>query len=240
HEPLITEEQYQKAQEILGRRYHVPYQLVHGITNPLAGLVRCDMCGQSMVLRPYTHGPPHIRCNNSKHCGNKSSRFEYVEKRVIASLKEWLEQYRLQWDLEQRPDSQPNHSVELREFTVSNLQTELKNLQQQKGRLHDLLERGIYDEETYLESSKHLADKISKTRAALEGAVEELDRERERAKAQINIIPKVEHVIEVYDKLKDPKQKNTLLKGVLEKVVYRKEKYQRNDQFTLVIYPKLD
>lgn len=241
HEPLITEEQYQKAQEILGRKYHVPYQLVHGVTNPLAGLVRCDMCGLSMVLRPYGKGiPPHIRCNNSKHCGNKSSRFEYVEERVIASLKEWLEQYKLQWDLEQRPDSQPTHSVELREFTVSNLQTELKNLQQQKGRLHDLLERGIYDEETYLERSKHLAKKIAKTREALEAAVEELDKEKERAKAQINIIPKVEHVLEVYDQLDDPKQKNTLLKGVLEKVVYRKEKYQRNDQFTLVIYPKLD
>jgi len=37
----------------------------------------------------------------------------------------------------------------------------------------------------------------------------------------------------------DPAEKNALLKDILEKAVYRKEKTQRGDDFTLVLYPKL-
>lgn len=43
HEPLVTMKIYQKAQAILQRRYHVPYRLVNGISNPLAGLIKCDV-----------------------------------------------------------------------------------------------------------------------------------------------------------------------------------------------------
>jgi site-specific DNA recombinase len=43
----------------------------------------------------------------------------------------------------------------------------------------------------------------------------------------------------LYDKTDDPKLKNSLLKSVLEKAVYRKEKYEWRDEFTLIIYPKL-
>ena len=93
HESLISMDTFLKAQEILKGKYHVPYQLVNGITNPLAGLIKCDICGASMVYRPYVHQQyPHIICYN-KGCTNKSARFEYVEKRILNGLRQWLEQY---------------------------------------------------------------------------------------------------------------------------------------------------
>ncbi len=52
HEALISEELYQKAQDILKSKSHVPYRVNNKITNPLAGLIRCAECGSSMVLRP--------------------------------------------------------------------------------------------------------------------------------------------------------------------------------------------
>ncbi len=70
HKPLVTMEIYQKAQDIRKRRYHVPYQLVNGITNPLAGLIKCDLCGSSMIYRPYTKQRPHLMCYNSL-CNNR-------------------------------------------------------------------------------------------------------------------------------------------------------------------------
>lgn len=237
HEPLVTMDMYLKAQDILKRKYHIPYQLENGVTNPLAGLIRCNMCGSSMVYRPYTKQPAHLKCYN-RHCENRSTRFSYVEERLIDVLDQWLREYRLEWDTNQRPD-QSMDTIELKKAALRTQKQELKNLETQRGRLHDLLERGIYDEETFLERSQQIANRIHEVREALKTTNQELEKEKARAKAQVDIIPKVEHVLGLYPQLQDPKQKNTLLKSVLDYAVYRKEKHQRGDEFTLTVHPKL-
>jgi site-specific DNA recombinase len=237
HEALISMETYQKSQEVLKSRYHVPYKHINGITNPLAGLIRCEMCDTSMVLRPYTKQAAHLMCYN-RHCPNKSSRFTFVEERLITILQKWLKQYRLQWKIADRPEN-TSHNIELKETTIQNLQQERRNLESQKDRLHDLLERGIYDEDTYQTRSQQLTKRMTEVREAVEKTITDLAMEKDRSRAQIDIIPRVEHVLELYSQLDDPKQKNTLLKSVLEKCTYRKEKHQRNDEFILVVYPKI-
>lgn len=238
HEPLIPMYVYEKAQEILQRRYHIPYQLHNGTTNPLAGLVRCDLCGSAMVRRPYTKQLPHMICPHSS-CQNKSTRFEYVESRLIQILREWLHDYELKWDPSQQPPDESGQLIEMKRAAIQNLNQELENLKTQKGRLHDLLERGIYDEETYLSRSKSLAERMEHCRQSIEETTADLEKEEERQRAKVDIIPKVKHVLEIYPQLENAEQKNQLLKSVLEKVTYRKEKYQKGDRFTLVVYPKL-
>lgn len=237
HEPLISMETYKKAQDILKRKYHVPYQLESGITNPLAGLIKCDMCGSSMVLRPYTRQKPHLKCYNQL-CECKSTRFEYVEERLMKALQSWLKEYKLRWD-KHKPEKKEDNALQIKQNALKNLERELKELEKQKGRLHDFLERGIYDEETYLERSQNLAERIENTHQAIEDTKAEIKVEKQREKAQKDIIPTVENVLRLYDMTDDPAEKNALLKDILEKVVYRKEKTQRGDDFTLVLYPKL-
>jgi len=239
HEPLISMETYQKAQEILGRKYHVPYQIENGIANPLAGLIRCDKCNASMVLRPYTHQQPHIICYNRRFCGNKSSRLEYVETKLLESLRDWLKQYKAEWSDNQPETNFSINEVEIKKKALSNLRKELSELEMQKERLHDLLERGIYDEQTYLERSQNLTERIANTLDAINQTETELEKEIKKEQAQKDIIPQVESVLELYDQTDDPSEKNLLLKSILEKATYRKEKYQKNDEFTLMIYPKL-
>ena len=52
YEPLITEEQFQQAQEMMKRRTTRTYH-TSTIKNPLAGLVFCGFCGSAMIRRPY-------------------------------------------------------------------------------------------------------------------------------------------------------------------------------------------
>lgn len=234
HEPLISNEIYQKAQSILKKKYHPPYQLENGITNTLAGLIKCDICGFSMVLRPYQKQKPHLICYN-RNCSNKSSRFEYVENRVIHTLKDWLSEYKLNWEKED--NQQSSNKTELYEVSLKNLNQELRNLENQKGRLHDLLERGIYDENTYLERSNHIANRINEIRESLDKTLIELENEKNRIKAKHEIIPKIENALLLYEETDEPKSKNVILKSILDKCTYRKEKWQAGDDFTLVIYP---
>ena len=52
HEPLITEEQFELAQEMLKSRRSRNYSS-NTIKNPLAGLIYCGYCGNAMIRRPY-------------------------------------------------------------------------------------------------------------------------------------------------------------------------------------------
>lgn len=235
HEPLISEVDFKRAQRILKSRSHPPYNIA--LVNPLAGLIRCDKCGMSMTLRPYTKQKPHLICQN-RLCDNKSTRFEFVEQRLLDVLQEWLSNYKAHWKKHKNP-SPASEAIELRKAALVAVERELSELEKQKERLHDLLERGIYDEDTYLERSQILADRIEAAKESLINAEAALDIEIKRAQAQQEIIPKVESVLKLYHRTEDINKKNALLKSVVESAVYRKERHQVGDEFELVILPKL-
>lgn len=239
HPALISEELFEKATEILEKRYHVPYKLENSITNPLAGLIRCQSCGASMVFRSYTKKDPYIMCY--ANCGNKSSKFKYVEKELLDALEQWSIQYKAQWDIRKKATGEiaATSSISIFEKATENLEKELTELENQKSRLHDLLERGVYDVDTYLERSQNLAERIDSTKSNIDKAKLALNQEIQREKAQIDIIPKIEKVLDLYPKLEDPAQKNKLLKSILDYCEYDKKKSQRNDNFTLRLFPKL-
>jgi len=234
HEPLVSEELFQKAQEILQRKYHVPYQLENGLTNPLAGVIRCDMCGASMVLRPYTTQLPHIMCYN-RFCDNKSTRFQFVEEKLIQALDLYIQSYIIKHKKPKKNDS--TLAVEIKQQAIDTYNREIKELEGQKLRLHDLLERGIYDDATYLDRSQNLSKRIEEVRSGIAKAEEELKAEMSRSKAQKDIIPKIKNVVKLYRKETDPAVKNKLIKLILHSATYRKEKWQRNDEFTLTLKP---
>lgn len=238
HDPLVSKDLFSKAQAILKGKYHVPYQLVNGITNPLAGLVKCAMCGMSMVYRPYScQQPPHLVCYNT-HCANKSSRFEYVESKVIASLHSWLEDYRAQWT-KFKPAEGKDTTMSIKKKALQNLVKQLQELDQQKERLQELLEKRLYDETTYVERSQKLAEHTREIEQAVIETENTIKHELERDKIRKDIIPKLEKVLSVYTKSESPAVKNQILKSVLESITYRKEKHQRDDDFTLILHPKV-
>lgn len=239
HEPLIDDETFQKAQELLKDKYHVPYQLENGITNPLAGLIRCEMCGASMVYRPYMTQAAHLMCYN-RFCENKSSRFEYVEDKLVMALEHLLEALKAEWAKHKPSDRTSDSAVEVKRNAVLSLEREMKELENQKLKLHDFLERGIYDEDTYLERSKILAARIEETKTGIIHADKQLKLEMKKEKAQKDIIPKVQNVIKTYHKTKDPAKKNQLLKSILLYATYHKLKTQRLDEFSLILHPKWD
>jgi uncharacterized protein YoxC len=236
HEPLVTEEVFKRAQEALKGKYHVPYQLENGITNPLAGLIKCDKCGASMVLRPYTNQLPHLICYN-RHCDNKSTRLAYVEEKLIISLEQWLEQYKIEWNKHKR--DKKASSGEFLESTIQTLNKELAELDGQKNRLFDFLERKIYDENTFLERSRNIAERIEVVKKSIEQTESELEKEHKRLSAQKDVIPKAQNALKLYRKSKSPAEQNALLKSIIFHATYRKEKHQKNAEFVLVLYPKL-
>ena len=239
HEAIIDAETFALAQEYLSKNSAPSIKEKGVIQNPLAGLVICGKCGLRMQRRPYQKPglSPSLICANTA-CDNVSSDLALVEARIIAALKTWLEGYRLSWT--DKPDDS-SADIDLRRKAVAKLEKEIAALERQRENLHDLLERGIYDTDTFLSRSKTISSRLQDAERDRETLSEELAKEQLREANRRLIIPKVEHLIDVYDTL-TPAAKNFMLKEVLDKVVYKKEissRWSRPDNFTIDLYPKV-
>ncbi len=242
HPPIITEETFALAQEFMKQNPPRPVGEKNTVKNPLSGIVVCGKCGRHMVRRPYTNsGYPDTLMCAAPNCGNVSSHLNIVEGRILQSLEEWLGEYKLKWklDSEHRQVSQ----AEIKRKALNNLNAELDTLHKQMSKTHDLLEQGIYDTDTFLERSRSLSERINSAKTDIEALEKELEIELIREDSAINIVPKVEHLLEVYRDLPSAKAKNDMLKDVLEKVIYTKTSSTRwhgsPDDFEIIIYPKI-
>ena len=104
------------------------------------------------------------------------------------------------------------------------------------------MEQGIYTTDVFLERSRALSLRIDEVKEHIALLDKELKTEITREDNAVNIIPKVEKLLEVYHDLPSPKAKNDMLKDVLEKVVYTKKERSKKgnlDNFNITIYPKI-
>ena len=243
HPPIISDETFNLAQEFMKSNPPRPVGERNTVKNPLSGIVICGKCGHRMVRRPYNdrNRSDTLMCPYTS-CNNVSSNLHIVEERILQSLEIWLGEYKLKWDIHSNKDKKASQ-VEIKRKALYNLQTELDTLNKQMSRTHDLLEQGIYDTNTFLDRSRFLSDKINTIKNDISTIEANLKIEITREESMVNIVPKVEKLLEVYRDFPTPQAKNDMLKEVLEKVVYIKEKGTRwhgsPDDFEITIYPKI-
>ncbi len=238
HEPLISEEIFEKAQAI-----YRSHQLADTRTkdqfelkNPLSTLLKCKVCGRTMKrLYSPNNFAPSIRIG-CKNYDTSSSSLEIVEDRIFESLKIMLNDYKLDIS-KSNPNMELDTLIDNTNMQIAQLNIELEKTTSQKSKLYDLLEQGIYDNNTFLDRSKTLAEKIRD----IKNKIDELENLQisynKKRNAKTKIIPKIEKVIETYP-LATIEQKNKLLKSCIEKIEYYKPKGKRKVDFELTIYPR--
>lgn len=230
HKAIVNEDIFNKAQEILKGKYHVPYKLKNGVANPLAGLIICEVCGSKMVLRKYKNIDPHIICNNK--CGNKSAKFKYIENETILALEKYLENLSVE-----SKNVKCNDDTDIYAKQLETLNKELSILSSQKLKLFDLLEQGIYTNEVFVERANNISSRT-------DAIVNEIDNikgiiKKQSKKTNMNSNSKIKNVIEGYKHTSDIALKNELLKSILYKVEYKKTKDQKNDDFQIKLFPRV-
>lgn len=222
HPAIVDDELFDRANEILSSKYHKPYN-DGTVQNPLGGILKCKNCGYGMQRRPYgsrKYQSTHLLCATKGCCS--SARLDYVENAVIENIKAKLDELKAQKGLSKNT---PDFSA-----VLSGIDKELNNLTKQKNSLHDLLERGIYDIETYLERSKIIAERIKE----LSKQKQDIESKRSATSPQntFAIIEKMENVLKLYWN-STPPQRNHLLKEIITDGTYYKEKGWKPNQFII-------
>jgi len=177
----------------------------------------------------------YLRCN--KACGNCQVKFENFEI-VIESLKDALNNYKLQIkkeDYEEKGNASNSNEM----LALNNLENELKELDKQKIKLYDFLERGIYNEDVFLERSENLQLRIKETKGKLDEFKKQVKIEKPKS-SRNEIIEGLKNAIELYPNISDIERKNALLKKVIKKIYYTKEPYTKQNDFKVAIELNLD
>ena len=217
HPALVPHELFERVQEIFAGRYHSP-SFNGTIENPLAGIVLCANCGAPMQ-RLMAKG--HVYLNCVRRGCMVSSKLEEVENAVLSALRMQLA------ELETKANQAPA-ADEARTSAYDALQSERKTVAAQLSKLHDLLEQGVYDTETFFARRARLTDRLQALDVAMESSrpAPAVDY---RAMAQL-----LSEVLRLYDGAA-PQMKNSLLKSCLEKAVYNREKGSKTGDFSIVV-----
>lgn len=222
HPAIIDDETWTRVQERRGLNARVPGN--REIVNPLARLLFCQ-CGRSMSRRTYKDKngkercEPRFLCANQTRCGTRSSTYNAIIEAVIYGLEQHLE------DFEVKLKNGEGESTKLQEERLIHIQKELEEIDAQQEKLYDFLERGIYDEETFVKRNKTLTDKREELRTTY-------NKMKSTLPNTINYEDKVVMLSQAIEALKDDeldaKVKNDFLTAIVEKIVYTSHGAEKN------------
>lgn len=243
HPSIISDDLYNSVQEIRQKNPPRPISIKNTVRNPLAGIVYCSKCGRAMVRRPHQkRGQEDTLMCPYTSCPTVSSKLSLVEKAVLDGIKEIAEKYKLNNDIN-TPSNTINSGIISKQNLIREKESELESLNVQKVKQYDLLERGIYTTEVFLERSKTIARSIQSCSDIITKLREEIEHDENIKAQQSNFIPRCEELLNNYWDL-NIESRNRMLKNLVEKVVYSKNiknTYGKGNEinFELDIFPKI-
>ena len=228
HPAIISQEMFDEAQRIRLTRSHPPAN--SGVLkNPFAGLVYCQNCGEVMQRQFSSISGGRLLC--TKTGCNRSIKAEYFEDYMLHVLRLALDECHAEMKPHIVSDTE-RQAESVREM-IATLMKNKKTTILQKANLHDLLEKGVYDTDTFLERSNVLADRLKRIESAITDRQLQLDRLCHTPPIK-EAEPIIRELLDNYDTL-TAAEKNILFKKLFVRTEYLHTREQKNNEFSLDI-----
>lgn len=236
HDAIVTPEQWEEAQESIKRR--TPRANRHTeLVNIFAGIARCKKCGKAILANNPADRPSCYLYCETPNCDTRMIVMTKVETAVINHLSDILRRV----ELSEKDMPEDESDVELTSLMKQKkaIDVEMAKNDERRERMHVLLEDGIYDKETFLERMKAHQEKQRQQEDQLVELNERIRRIEDRRKRKQEFAPMLSNVLEVYRQATTNQQKNDLLRSIIDKITYRRDKaWKGNDEYELEIYLK--
>jgi hypothetical protein len=217
HDGIISEELFNKAKEIKGKRHRTKRDLT--LKNPFSGIMYCK-CGAKIGYNTYRRkgvefAPPKLVCNNQIHCKNGSAIFDEIFNDVCAAIRDCIKDFQL------RIKNDQDDSFKLHKDLVDRLEKKLKELEAKEVKQWE----DQYDPEVAMP-----AEIFKKLNQKLLAEKEEVQKALAKAKGSMpKQIDYKDELLKFEDALKaledptvDAKLKNQYLKNIIDKIEYER------------------
>ena len=229
HKPLIDPDIFEQAQlRLTAKESKIRKDCTP--RNPLTTLVKCGVCGKSMVLH-HSKGVFYLKCKAFK-CKTVSSKIDLIEAQVIQELREELKGFKYYLDNQADEDRKKN---EARDNEISVIVQAIKKKERALDNCCELLEDGVYTREQYFKRVNILTeerDALQANLAALRAISED------KSESVRSAVPILEKCIEQYYSLSIP-DRNKVLKSIIERIEYTRTDPTRRAPFDLKIFLKI-
>lgn len=226
HPAIISQELFDEAQRIRETRAHPP-SFTGKLSNPFAGLIYCKKCGSALQRQGSAKSGVRLLC---VHTGcARSIKAEYIEDYILKTLRAVLENSTS--TLETQVKSETERQAENIKEIIKDLQKNKNTFISQRSSLHDLLERGIYDTDTFLKRNNILAEKLKNIDTAISEQQQQLDRLYHTPPIK-EAVPYLKELLDNYDTL-SAAEKNALYKRLIRRIEYTHTKEQKGNEFSL-------
>jgi hypothetical protein len=189
-----------------------------------------------MQRRPYQNGYPDTLLCLKPGCPNVSSSLSMVEDKIMLGLSGLLDDLQIEQDMESPDEAQ----MESLQTARQSGEREIARLLNQMDSLHDLLEQGTYDRDTFLSRSAKLQTRLDAARISLDKIQSDIAALSDSLEKRLSFIPRIQHILSVY-KTAGPVERCKMLKSVLQKITYLKTtpSHRSHDpsDFQLTLYP---
>ena len=220
HDGIISEELFNKAAEIKGKRHRTKRDLT--LKNPFSGIMYCK-CGAKMGYNTYRrngveYAPPKLVCNNQVHCKSGSAEFDEVYMDVCNTIRECIQ------DFELRILNNQDDSFKLHKDLMVRLEKKLKDLEEKEM----LQWEAQYNPDENMRLPQHVFKKLNEKLLA-----EKEEVQKALAKAKGSMPKQVDYKEELLkfknalDALEDltvnAKIKNQFLKNIIKKIEFERD-----------------
>ena len=240
HEPIIDSELFYKVMKKMSENRKKSLSSSKALKNPFTGLLYCKICGGRMTrLGKNAHTEyDALKCSDAK-CRCVSSPMSTVEKAVLEVLEQWLEGCCV--TVEPTVETSENHC----ENFLGELSGELQKIKEQREKICEFLEQGIYTADIFTERQESLKRRENEILSKIKRLKNIAENEQRDAYAKENITPQVKKLAEAYHCCENAEEKNCFLKAVLGRVEYSKTIPNRrghtdNSNITIEIYPTVE
>lgn len=234
HSPIISEELFEKAETLRKSRDVSPLNKNYELQNPLSGLLKCKLCGHSLV-RYTMRGTKRVYCKTD-NCKNISNSIDEIEEKVLFFLENWIKNKEIYFT-DNRSDN-----LEEKNKLLYYKESELKKAKNKKEHIYELFEEQIYDKNTFFERTEKIEKTISILEKEILNVKTEIRKTIEVKNEKENYIPTIKNVLQKYKTTDNAKEKNELLKTVIDKIYYLKteqgNKWHKAD-FDIWVLPKI-
>jgi hypothetical protein len=185
-----------------------------------------------MSLRTSKNQPDSLRC--LANCGNKGTYVYVVEKNLIEILRGQLSF--IYTDLQY--DEAKNDKLDKYYLAIEANTKDLDKVFEQKNKLFDLLEQGIYDNITFLERMNAVTKRIQLLNDIIDEAKSKLNIKSTQSKIEL---PQIKGLIDYIDNIywdSSAKEKNDFLNKIIEYANFTKTE-KGLDLFQLEVFLKL-
>ena len=214
HISIVDDETFNLAQEKLKIKL-VKTKRGANLQNPLASLLYCSFCGKLLHRNIAGKNPETKYSCRTVGCPNVQEYCYIIENKVISELQSELKDFN--YFLNNYENEMKSKQVTIKN-EIAIIESEILKKENMINRACEMLEEGIYTKEKYLSRVNILEQDLNALKSNLRALNNIKYDETERYKTAIPILEKV---LDVYWDLK-PKDKNDLLKSIIEKIEYTK------------------